>query len=189
MKNQSRKQFRNKIPLYKVDSLSSEPPGKLHIKIIWFPKIGWKCHFSQEINDKSVSWKRRSLHICFRLASGTLAYSQEGKRHHCEDQTATVSGPSALGGAPASCRAGLLKSTPWNGFPPSLTRCHHSLICAWRDNITELSNQSILKEISPEYSLKGLILKLKLQYFGQLIRRTDSLEKTLMLGKIEGQFC
>ena len=48
------------------------------------------------------------------------------------------------------------------------------------------SNQSILKEISPEYSLEGLMLKLKLQYFGHLIRRPDSLEKTLMLGKIEG---
>ena len=48
------------------------------------------------------------------------------------------------------------------------------------------SNQSILKEISPEYSLEGLMLKLKLQYFGHLIWRTDSLEKTLMLGKIEG---
>ena len=48
------------------------------------------------------------------------------------------------------------------------------------------SNQSILKEISPEYSLEGLMLKLKLQYFGQLMRRTDSLEKTLMLGKVEG---
>ena len=49
------------------------------------------------------------------------------------------------------------------------------------------SNQSILKEISPEYSLKGLMLKLKLQYFGHLMRRTDSLENTLMLGKIEGR--
>ena len=48
------------------------------------------------------------------------------------------------------------------------------------------SNQSILKEISPEYSLEGLMLKLKLQYFGHLMRRTDSLEKTLMLEKIEG---
>ena len=48
------------------------------------------------------------------------------------------------------------------------------------------SNQSILKEVSPEYSLEGLMLKLKLQYFGHLMRRTDSLEKTLMLGKIEG---
>ena len=49
------------------------------------------------------------------------------------------------------------------------------------------ANQSILKEISPECSLEGLMLKLKLQYFGQLMRRTDSLEKTLMLGKIEGE--
>ena len=49
------------------------------------------------------------------------------------------------------------------------------------------SNQSILKEINPEYSLEGLILKLKLQYFGHLMRRADSLEKTLMLGKIEGK--
>ena len=48
------------------------------------------------------------------------------------------------------------------------------------------SNQSILKEINPEYSLEGLMLKLKLQYFGQLMGRTDSFEKTLMLGKIEG---
>ena len=48
------------------------------------------------------------------------------------------------------------------------------------------SNQSILKEISPEYSLEGLMLKLKLQSFGHLMRRTDSLEKTLMLGKTEG---
>ena len=49
------------------------------------------------------------------------------------------------------------------------------------------SNQSILREISPEYSLEGLMLKLKLQYFGHLIRRPDSFEKTLMLGKIEGR--
>ena len=48
------------------------------------------------------------------------------------------------------------------------------------------SNQSILKEISPEHSLEGLMLKLKLQYFGHLMQRTDSLEKTMMLGKIEG---
>ena len=49
------------------------------------------------------------------------------------------------------------------------------------------SNQSILKEISPEYSLEELMLKLKLQYFGHLMQRTDSFEKTLMLGKIEGR--
>ena len=49
-----------------------------------------------------------------------------------------------------------------------------------------LSNQSILKEINPEYSLEGLVMKLKFQYFGHLVQRADSLEKTLMLGKIEG---
>jgi len=53
--------------------------------------------------------------------------------------------------------------------------------------IARRSNQSILKEISPEYSLEGLMLRLKLQYFGHLMRRTDSLEKMLMLGKIEGR--
>ena len=52
---------------------------------------------------------------------------------------------------------------------------------------TARSNQSILKEISPEYSLEGLMLKLKLQYFGHLMQKTDSLEKILMLGKIEGR--
>ena len=49
------------------------------------------------------------------------------------------------------------------------------------------SNQSMLKEISPEYSLEGLMLKLKLQYFGHLVQRTDSLKKPLMLGKVEGR--
>ena len=52
---------------------------------------------------------------------------------------------------------------------------------------TRRSNQSILKEIGPEYSLEGLMLKLKLQYYGHLMQRTDSSEKTLMLGKIEGR--
>ena len=65
-------------------------------------------------------------------------------------------------------------------------------LCCWR-RLLRVSwtasryNQSILREISPEYSLEGLMLKLKLQYFGHLKRRTDSLEKTLMLGKIEGR--
>ena len=49
------------------------------------------------------------------------------------------------------------------------------------------SNQSIVKELNPEYSLEGLMLKLKLQYFGHLMQRTDSLEKTLMMGKTEGR--
>ena len=53
--------------------------------------------------------------------------------------------------------------------------------------IARRSNQSILKKINPEYSLEGLMLKLKLQYFGYLVQKTNSLEKTLMLGKIEGR--
>ena len=56
-----------------------------------------------------------------------------------------------------------------------------------RDPWTARSNQSILKEINPEYSLEGLMPKLKLQYFGHLMRRADSVEKTLMLGKTEGK--
>ena len=55
------------------------------------------------------------------------------------------------------------------------------------ESLARRSNQSILKEISPEYSLEGLMLKLKLQSFAHLMQRTDSLEKTLMLGKIEGR--
>ena len=66
-------------------------------------------------------------------------------------------------------------------------------LCCWRRLLrvpwtARRSNQSILKEISPECSLEGLMLKLKLQYFGHLMGRTDSLEKTLMLGKIEGSW-
>ena len=65
-------------------------------------------------------------------------------------------------------------------------------LCCWRKLLSvpwtaRRSNQSILKEINPEYSLEGLMLKLKLKYFGHLMRRTDSFEKTLMLGKIEGR--
>ena len=63
--------------------------------------------------------------------------------------------------------------------------------CGTREDLrvswTERSNSSILKEINPEYSLEGLMLKLKLQYFGHLMQRADSLEKTLMVGKIEGR--
>ena len=57
----------------------------------------------------------------------------------------------------------------------------------WAGGLYVRERQSILKEISPEFSLEGLMLKLKLQYFGHLIQRTDSFEKTLMLGKIEGR--
>ena len=90
-------------------------------------------------------------------------------------------------------------------FPGSMYRCESWTIrkaehqrsdafklCCWRRLLripwtARRSNQSILKEINPEYSLEGLMLKLKLHYFGHLIPRADSLEKTLMLGKIEGK--
>ena len=68
-------------------------------------------------------------------------------------------------------------------FPVELWYWRRLLRVPWT---ARRSNQSILKEISPKYSLEGLMLKLKLQYFGHLMQRTDSLEKTLMLGKIEG---
>ena len=78
----------------------------------------------------------------------------------------------------------------WTIKKPEHQRIAFELWC-WRRLLrvpwtARRSNQSILKEISPEYSLEGLMLKLKLQYFGHLMGRTDSLEKTLMLGKIEG---
>ena len=63
---------------------------------------------------------------------------------------------------------------------------HDEISVLVRKDRVRRSNQSVLKEINPEYSLEGLLLKLKLQYFDHLMQRTDSLEKTLMLGKIEG---
>ena len=87
---------------------------------------------------------------------------------------------------------------PTQGSNPGLPHCRwilyqlsHELWC-WRRLLrfpwtAGRSNQSVLKEISPEYSLEGLMLKLKLQYFGHLMRRTDSFEKILMLGKTEGR--
>ena len=71
-------------------------------------------------------------------------------------------------------------------------RTHAFVLWCWRRLLrvpwtARRSNQSILKEISPEYSLEGLVLKLKLQYFGYLMRRANSMEKTLMLGNIEGR--
>ena len=75
------------------------------------------------------------------------------------------------------------KAECWRIDAFELWCCRRLLRVPWT---AKRSNQSILKEISPEYSLEGLMLKLKLQYFGHLIRRTDSLAKTLMLGQIEG---
>ena len=78
----------------------------------------------------------------------------------------------------------------WTVKKAECQRIDASELCCWRRLLrvpwTARSNQSILKEVSPEYSLEGLMLKLKLQYFGHLMWRADSVEKTLMLGKIEG---
>ena len=76
------------------------------------------------------------------------------------------------------------KAEHWTIYVFELWCCRRLLRVPWT---ARRSNQSILKKISPEYSLVGLMLKLKLQYFGHLMQRTDSLEKTLMLGEIEGR--
>ena len=83
------------------------------------------------------------------------------------------------------CKSWTIKKAEQQRIDAFELRCWRRLLRApWT---ASRSNQSILKEISPEYSLEGLMLKLKLQYFGHLMGRTDSLEKTLMLGKIEGR--
>ena len=83
------------------------------------------------------------------------------------------------------CESWTIKKTEHQRIDPFELWCWRRLLrLPWTARI---SNQSILKEISPKYSLEGLMLKLKLQYFGYLMLRTNSLEKTLMLGKIEGR--
>ena len=82
------------------------------------------------------------------------------------------------------CESWTIKKAEWQRIDAFELWCWRRLLRAlWT---ARRSNQSLLKEISPEYSLEGLMLKLKLQYFGHLMQRTDSLEKTLMLGEIEG---
>ena len=83
------------------------------------------------------------------------------------------------------CESWIIKKAKCKRIDTFELRCWRRLLrVPW---IVRRSNQSILKDISPEYSLEGLMLKLKLQYFGHLMRTADSLEKTLMLGKIEGR--
>ena len=82
------------------------------------------------------------------------------------------------------CESWTIKKAEHRKLYPFELRCWKRLL---RVPWTARSNQSILKEINPEYTLEGLMLKLELQYFGHLMQRTDSLEKTLMLGKIEGR--
>ena len=82
------------------------------------------------------------------------------------------------------CESWTIKKAKHQKLDTFELRCWRRLL---RVPWTRRSNQSILKEVSPEYSLEGLMLKLKLQHFGHLMQRTDSLEKTLKLGKIEGR--
>ena len=83
------------------------------------------------------------------------------------------------------CESWTVKKAEWQRIDNFELRCSRRLLrVSWTARI---SNHSILKEINPEYSLEGLMLKLKFQYFGHPMRRTDSLEKSLMLGKIEGR--
>ena len=83
------------------------------------------------------------------------------------------------------CESGTIKKAEHQSIDDFEMWCWRRLLrAAWT---ARRSNQSILKEINPEYSLEGLMLKLKLQYSGHLMQRADSLEKTLMLGKIEGR--
>ena len=83
------------------------------------------------------------------------------------------------------CESQTIKKAEWQRIDAFELWCWRRLLrVPWT---ARRSNQSILKEISPEYSMEGLMLKLELQYFGHMMRRTDSLEKTLMLGKIEGR--
>ena len=82
------------------------------------------------------------------------------------------------------CESWTIKKAEWQRIDAFELYWRRLLRVPWT---ARRSNQSILKEISPEYSLEGLMLKLTLQYFGNLLQRTDSLEKTLMLGKIEGR--
>ena len=92
------------------------------------------------------------------------------------------------------CYSGLSRQECWCGLPLQWTKFTTDAfeLWCWRRLLrvpwtAQRSNQSVLKEINPEYSLEGLMLKLKLQYFGHLMRRADSLEKTLMLGKTDGR--
>ena len=119
-------------------------------------------------------------HLILGRKSMTNLDSELKNRHHFADKV------------PYSQSYGFSSSESW-----TTKKVEHQIIDAfelwcWRRLLTvpwtsRRTNQSILKEISPEYSLEGLMLKLKLQYFGHLIRRADSLEKTLMLEKTEGK--
>ena len=113
-----------------------------------------------------------------------LRWHMKKQRHYFASK-----GPSSQGYGFSS---GHVWSESWTIKKAECIRIDAFKLWCWRRLLrvpwtTRTSNESILKEISPEYSLEGLVLKLKLQYFGHLMQRADPFEKTLMLGKIEGR--
>ena len=119
------------------------------------------------------------------LTPGKESYDQQ--RQHIQKQRHYFAnkGPSSQGYGFSGCESWIIKKAECRRINPFELRCWRRLLrVPWT---ARRSNQSILKQISPGCSLEGLMLKLKLQYFGHLMWRTDSLEKTLMLGKIEGR--
>ena len=112
--------------------------------------------------------------------------NMEKQRHYSADKGPYSQGYGLPGGHVQlyGCESWTVKKTEHQRIDAFKLWCWRRLL---RIPWTARSNQSILNEINPDYSLEGLMLKLKLQYFGHLMQRADSLEKTLMLGKIEGR--
>ena len=124
------------------------------------------------------------------LAPWKKSYDQPRQRIKKQRLYFADKGPSSQSYGFSSSNRMYVKS--WTVKKAERWRIDNFELCYWRRLLrvpwtARRSNQSILKEISPEQSLEGLMLKLKLQYFGHLVRRTDSFEKTLMMGKIEGR--
>ena len=127
----------------------------------------------------SLSWLPNDHRLCLWCSQRTASF--------CEPRVWRV----PIWGRGSRAQRPDLRGLDWAGWDWMLQRIDAFELWCWRRLLTVLwtarrSNQSILKEISPAYSLEGLMLNLKLQYFSHLMWRTDSLEKTLMLGKIEG---
>ena len=122
------------------------------------------------------------------LAPWKKSYDQPGEHIKKQRHYFAYKGPSSQSYGFSSshvwCQNWIIKKAECQRIDAFELWCWRLLRVFWT---AKRSNQSILKEINPEYSLGGLMLKLKLQYFGQLMWRADSLEKTLMLGKIEGR--
>ena len=141
------------------------------------------CHQSSPVVNKSPILQMRKLRLGDNemLASCNVANKEQGLKWGSVCKVHAMVFPVAMYG----CESWTIEKAEYWGIDAFRLWCWRRLMRApWT---ARRSNQSILKEISPEYSLEGLMLNLKLQYFGHLMWKTDSLEKTLMLGKIEGR--